>query len=155
MYTRRVYTRQDLERIGRIVNSSMDDLAVARGISGAEGRSGVENEDLSASKRQLSRHRRSHNARPNHHALHSLLRNLCPQTPRPPRPPSLISPCDTNAFKGALQHPRREGPPLLLKKRFEGVYGLSNNKKNVQNFLTFFLILWIIYQRWWWDSHER
>lgn len=60
---------KDLERITRIVNSGVDDFAVARTGSGAKGGGGFDDHDVSALKRQLPGHCDSHHPRSDHHTV--------------------------------------------------------------------------------------
>ena len=64
-----MWLKRDLERVTRVVNSGMDDFAVAGTGAGAESGSGFDDHDFSALERQLSGHRDSHRPRPNHHAV--------------------------------------------------------------------------------------
>lgn len=67
--------RRDLERVTRVVNSGVDDFAVARTGAGAKGGGEFDDHDFSALERQLPGHCDSNHPRPNHHAVHRFPRH--------------------------------------------------------------------------------
>ena len=66
------HAQSGLQRPGRVVKAGVDDLAIARAGTGADGRRGFEHDHLASGQRQRTRHGQADDAGTDHHTIDSI-----------------------------------------------------------------------------------